>query len=86
MGHFNGLMNTLFFFVFDVPCSSWSDFDIMVTDFFSALNEGELQVGRGGLLSSNRLPTCPQLTWATIGSSYEAHRGVSDLDPFISTG
>jgi hypothetical protein len=73
------------FVVSDVPCSSWSDFNFMVTNFFSALKEGELQVRRGGLLSSNKLPTCPQLTWATIGSSYEAHREVSDLDPFIST-
>jgi len=75
------------FLVFDVPCSSWSGFNFMVTNFFSALNEGQLQVvGRGGLLSCNRFPTCPQLTWATIGSSYEAHRAVSDLDLFISTG
>ena len=75
------------FLVFDVPCSSWSGFNFMVTNFFSALNDGQLQVvGRGGLLSCNRFPTCPQLTWATIGSSYEAHRAVSDLDLFISTG
>jgi hypothetical protein len=45
-----------------------------------------------GVLSGNRLPTCPQLAWSAIGSSYAAHRKVSgllavvDLDPFISTG
>jgi hypothetical protein len=38
------------FVVFDVPCRSWSGFDIMATDFFSALKGEELQVGRGGAI------------------------------------
>jgi hypothetical protein len=40
------------FVVFDVPCSSWSGFDIMVTNFFSALKAEERHVciGRRGAI------------------------------------
>ena len=39
------------FVVFDVPCSSWSGFDIMVTDFFSALKGGGYCPAIGCLLA-----------------------------------